>query len=609
MAEALTLSPPTSRLHAWILRAWQTPAIVIGLASIVPLALLLASPMVHVLREAFSYQENEALRAGVPEGTLTLEFVREVVASNLSPKLFWIPLGNTLVTGVIATMLAVMIGGAFAWLLTRTDIPGKKVLANIALIPYVTPPWPIALAWVAAFQTDAVPGGKPGIVQWLTGMKPPSWACYGPFPIIMVEAIHLYAYAFLSISAALQRVDASLEEASDVLGVSRARTLGKITMPLALPAILSAAILTFGKAAGNFSTPFFVGNPVGYHTLATWLYALVQNQQNGRAAIIALALVLLSAVTLELNRRAVGQARKYGTVTGKGFRAQRVKLRHLRVPVTAMTTLLVLATAVVPLGILIVQSLSAEEGIYALSNLTLHSWIGHSDVRYARGEPGILRNAEMWMATWNSVKMSVLQAGICVLVGLPLALVIHEGKPAWLTRLVEILTFVPYMTPALAFGAVYLLLFARPIGPIPALYGTFTLLIVVSVAKHIPYAVRAETAALTQVAGELVDAAKIMDIPLALTMRKILIPLLRPSMFAAFVMMLISGMKELSLVILLVGPNTQLLTTFVYRYQELGHRGFSAAMVVFLVAIVVTISTVVRRLQGEDLAKGQFSEE
>lgn len=609
MAVTASLTPERSRLAAFVLRVWETPALFIGVLSIPPLALLLGSPMLHVLQEAFTYQGDEAQLYGVAEGTPTLRFIDEVMASKLSGNLFWKPLWHTLVTGVLATVLAVSIGGLFAWLLTRTDIPGKKILANIALIPYVAPPWPIALAWVAAFQSDAMVGGKPGIVQWMTGMKPPLWVCYGAFPIIMVEAIHLYAYAFLSISAALQRVDASLEEASDVLGVSRGRTLARITVPLALPAILSAAILTFGKAAGNFSTPFFVGNPAGYHTLATWLYALVQNQQNGRAAIIALALVLLSGLTLELNRRAIGQARKYGTVTGKGFRAQRVKLRGFRLPVMGLTALMVFATAAVPLGILVMQSLAAEEGVYSLKNITLQSWIGAPNIAFARGEPGILRNPEMWMATWNSVKVAFIAAALCVVIGLPLALCIHEGRSTWVARVIEILTFVPYMTPALAFGAVYLLLFARPHFGIPSLYDTFTLLVVVGIAKHIPYAVRAETAALTQVAGELLDAAKIMGIRTSLLLRRILIPLLRPSMFAAFVMMLISGMKELSLVILLVGTRTPLLTTYVYRYQELGHRSFAAAMVVFLVGIVITISTVVRRLQGEDLAKGQISDE
>lgn len=608
-AAAAPIVVPQGRLVAWVRRAWETPSLFFGLVAIPPLVLLLLTPMMHVFREAFSFQDEEALRAGVPEGTMTLEFVREVLASPLSKKLFWIPLWNTLLTGVVATVLAVVIGGLFAWLLTRTDMPGKKFLANIALIPYVTPPWPIALAWIAFFQSDTMVGGKPGILQWMTGIRVPQWACYGLFPVIMVEAIHLYAYAFLSISAALQRVDASMEEAADVLGVSRARTLSRITFPLALPAMFSAAILTFGKASGNFSTPFFLANPVGDFVLSTWLFALVQSHQVGRASIITLALVALSAVTLEMNRRALGQAKRFGTITGKGFKSQVIPLRRMRLPLTVATALLVFVTAAVPLGILLLQSVSAEEGVYSLDNLTLQFWVGESSPAFAKGEPGLLRSADMWWASWNSVRLAVISAALCVIIGLPISLCLHENPQSWVSRVLEITTFVPYMTPSLAFGAVYLLMFAAPIGPIPALYGTFTLLIVVCTAKHIPYAVRAETAALTQVAGELVDAARVMGIRQWLLMRRILIPLVRPSMIAAFVMMMISGMKELALVILLVGPNTEILTTFVYRYQELGHKGFGAAMVVFLVALVLTLSTVVRWLQGEDLAKGQFDSE
>ena len=574
----------------------------LGLVSLPALVFLLLTPMLHVFGEAFSYREDEALRVGVDEGTVTLEFAREVLASSLSRKLFYRPLVNTLVTGIGATVLAITVGGVLAWLLSRTDLPGKRLLGSLALVPYITPPWPIALAWIAFFQTDLSVGGKPGILQWLTGIRSPEWICYGGLPIVLVEAIHLYAYAFLLISAALERVDATLEEAAEVLGASRLSVLRRIVFPLALPSILSAAILTFGKAAGNFTTPYFVGNPVRYFTLATRLYEQVQINQVGRAAIITLALVAMTALTLEANRRALGQARRFGTVTGKGFRSQKQKLRGWRTPLAIIAAGFIVATAAIPLGILGLQSVSAEEGVYSLDNLTLQFWVGDANPAFAGGEPGILRSPAMWHACMNSVKLAVSAALLCVLLGLPLSLCIHENRSPWLSRIIEVLTFVPYMTPALAFGAVYLLLFARPIGPIPALYGTFWLLILASTAKDIPYAVRIETAALTQVSGELVDAARILGIRTSLMVRRILMPLVRPSMVAAFVMLMIGNMKELSLLILLVGPNTQILTTYVYRYQELGHRGFSAAMVVFLVAVVLTLSAIARRVKGREIA-------
>ena len=167
-------------------------------------------------------------------------------------------------------LLALLIGGSLAWLVVRTDMPGRKLVNQLAVLPYIMPSWTLAQAWLVFFK-NRITGGTPGVFEFLVGHAPPDWLSYGPVPIIICSALHYYTFFFLFVSAALMSIDSNLEEAGDLMGASRWRILRKITMPLVLPAILSGFIMTFSKVMGTFGGPNILGSPVSYYVVATMI--------------------------------------------------------------------------------------------------------------------------------------------------------------------------------------------------------------------------------------------------------------------------------------------------------------------------------------------------
>jgi len=168
----------------------------------------------------------------------------------------------------------------------------------------------------------------------------------------------------------------------------------------------------------------------------------------------------------------------------------------------------------------------------------------------------------------------------------------------------EQISFVPMLVPSIVFGALYLTLFAVRRGPVPALYGTFALLVLVTVVKQLPYTVRSGVSSMLQVSAELEEAAVILGAPWMQRLRKIMLPLTRSGFVAGSLIVLITSMRELSLYILLVTPANRVLTTLTYRYVEVGYTQFSNAMTVLLTVLVVVLTYAINAWQKTDLAAG-----
>ena len=226
-----------------------------------------------------------------------------------------------------ATLLAFTIGGGLAWMIVRTDMPARNAINLLATVPYIMPSWTIAMAWKVVFNNGTA-GGIPGMLMYLTGTPPPTWLAYGPVPIIISSALHYYTFFFLFVSAALMSIDSSLEEAGELVGASRWRILRKITFPLVIPALLSGFIMTFSKTMGTFGGPNVLGVPVRYYTLSTMIRSNTTVSALGDAFVLAIVLILFSMTTIFLNQKIVGTRKSYETIGGRGFMAQKTKLRN-----------------------------------------------------------------------------------------------------------------------------------------------------------------------------------------------------------------------------------------------------------------------------------------
>lgn len=585
---------------------WLTSAkVVLSLIMLALMFVMVVVPLYQLVFTTVTWGPTDLPRhPEAVKGEFTLFHWLRMLTGRLAQIYTYTPLQHSMTVAIGSTLLALLIGGTLAWLVVRTDMPGRKLVNQLAVFPYIMPSWTLAQAWVVFFK-NRLSGGTPGVFEFLVGHAPPDWLSYGPVPIIICSALHYYTFFFLFVSAALMSVDSSLEEAGDLMGASRWRILRKITFPLVIPAVLSGVIMTFSKVMGTFGGPNILGTPVNYYVLATMLRGSLGIGDKADAFVLAIVLILFAITTISLNQRLIGTRRSYETIGGRGFMAQLSKLGKMkRVLLVAVIIFQILVIAV-PLGLLIYSSFMLIDGNYSLSNLTLQHWIAPRGTTLNHGEPGVLLNPKIYATAWNSIKLSLYTAFFTALLGIILGYAIVKGRGTRLSRLVEQLAYIPYVIPGIAFGAVYIAMFARKIGSIPPLYGTFALLVIVSVAKHLPYSSRSGVSAMMQVGRELEEAAEVAGANAWQRFRRIIFPLTTSGFTSGFLLTFITTMRELSLIILLVTPATQLLASQTMFYTENGNGQMANIVILILIAIVAFGNFVIGRFsKGGSLKKG-----
>jgi iron(III) transport system permease protein len=605
---AVSQEPVPDRFLASSRRFWHwisSTRVVLSLIMLVLMFIMVVIPLYSLVKTTVTYSQHDLTRvSSATIGEFTLFHWIRMLTGEISKIYTYTPIRHSMTIAIGATLLALMIGGLLAWLVVRTDLPGRRIINVLAVLPYIMPSWTIAQAWLVLFK-NRLSGGAPGLFEFLVGQPPPNWLSYGPVPIIISSGLHYYTFFFLFVSAALMSIDSSLEEAGDLMGANRNRILRKITFPLVLPAILSGFIMTFTKVMGTFGGPNILGSPVRYYVVATMVRGSLAARENGDAYVLSITLIMFAIVTILLNQKLIGTRRSYETIGGRGFMSQITKLGNRKYLIqTAVIVFQVLVIAI-PIGLLLYDTFMLIDGNYSLSNLTLQHWIGARGTVYNHGEPGVLRNPIIFRAAWNSIRLALFTAFFTALFGIILGYAIVKGRGTRLASLVEQLAFIPYVIPGIAFGAVYIAMFARKLGPFPPLYGTFALLVIVSVAKHIPFSSRSGVSSMMQVGHELEEAGVIAGASTWQRFKRIIFPLTFSGFMSGFLLTFITTMRELSLIILLVTPATQLLASQTMQYTENGDGQEANAVIIILITIVVTGNFIIGRFsRGGSLRKG-----
>ena len=579
----------------------RNPVLCLGLVLLIFFLWLIALPIGMILQDAVTAQTGDGARTGVSDGALTGYYLTRAFASRMSGIIFFAPLWNTVLVAICAATLALMIGSLLAWLLVRSDIPLRAWLAGAMLIPYMLPVWTFALAWITLFK-NATLGGQPGWAQAL-GAQPPDWLAYGAVPTIVVLTLHYIPFAILIIGGALQRLDGQLEEAAQMLGARRATILRRITLPALRPAVLSAGLLMFADAIGEFSVPYILGLPVQFETLAVSLFRAISTQQNGMAAVFAGAVLLIGVVTLGIDAWMLREARRFTTIGGKGAISRTAPLRAARWPIFAAVMGVFIISVVVPLGVLFLSTLMHIPGRFTLANFTLDYWIG-TNLPTVAFQSGILLTPEFWNAAWNSLRIAGMAALAAGVLGLLVGYVVARSPWRWLAGALPSITFFPYLVPGIAFAAAILVLFAAPRGPIPALYGTPWILLLALIADQMPFASRVGISAMAQLGPDIEDAARMMGAGLLRRLRSIVLPILNGALATAILLSFISGIKGVSLFILLAVPSTDVLTTFSLRLVDYGYAQAANAVVLVIAMLALLGSMVIQRVAGANFAQG-----
>ena len=583
------------------LRQVQDTVVVLGLVLLALFVWLIALPVAMILQDAVTSQPGDGARTGVADGAVTAYYVTRALVSRMSGIIFFAPLWNTLMVAVAAAGMALVIGAGLAWVLVRSDLPLGKWFSGALIIPYMLPVWTFALAWVTLFK-NVTQGGQPGWMQGL-GFETPDWLAYGLVPTIIILTLHYIPFAILIIGGALRRLDGQLEEAALMLGARRGAILWRVTLPALRPAVLSAGLLMFADAIGEFSVPYVLGLPVQFETLAVSLYRAISTQQNGMAAVFAAVVLLIGVITLGLDAWMLREAHRFATIGGKGIKGRSTPLRAARWPLFGAVWLLFVVSVILPLATLILSTLMQIPGRFDAGNFTLDYWIGHNLPTVAL-PTGILMAPEFWNAAWNSVRIAGMAALVAACLGLLVGYVVARSPWRWLATLLRGVTFFPYLVPGIAFAAAFLVLFAVPRGPIPALYGTPWILLLALVADQMPFASRLGISAMAQIGLDVEDAARVMGAGLLRRLRAIVLPLLTGALATAVLLAFISGLKGVSLFILLAVPSTDVLTTFSLRLVDYGYVQAANAVVLVISLLALLGSLAVHRVAGPAFAQG-----
>lgn len=601
--DRLRLRPATPwRRLSYLMRVNSAdPTLLLGLLLLAVFGYLILAPVVLLLADAITVHFADVARSKQPLGELTVYYLRRVLFSPISRDLFWWPLANTAIISAAAIIIAFLVGAPIGWLLSRTDLIGKKWFSTALLVPYMLPSWTFALAWLTLFKNRTT-GGLPSWMETF-GFTPPDWFAYGALPIALILALHYAPFVILLFGNALKQFDTQLEDAARSLGARPTVVARKIILPLMLPALVSAATLIFAKCLGDFGVAYVLGVPVGFDVLATSLFRAISTSQAGASAVLAGVIVVIGTISVIIDMRLLKEAKRFVTIGSKGAMVRQTRLGKWQVPAVVWAFAMFAVSAGIPLIALALTTVMRVPGSFNLDNFTLDYWIG-TDLGTTALRQGILLTGEFWLALWNTVWMVGLAATGAGVLGLLVGYSVVRSPVRFVSVGLRQITFLPYLVPGIAFAAAYLSMFAVARPPLPALYGTPFILVLAILADQMPFASRAGISSMMQLGRDPEEAGQIVGAGWFRRMRSIVLPIQRGALVSAILLPFISGIKGLSLVVVLAVPGTDLLTTYAIRLVDYGYSQAANAVVLMLCVVAFTGTMVVQKIGKSNLSDG-----
>ncbi|MEP6976614.1 MAG: iron ABC transporter permease [Thermoleophilia bacterium] len=515
-------------------------------------------------------------------GAFTLDHYRSAYSTvgigTLAFNSLWFALGSSAV--------AVVAGTLTAYLVVRTDVPGRRLLFLGSVAPLVIPGVLYTVAWIFLASPRA------GLLNAIPGV---GLNVYSGPGMVLAEGFHLAPLVFLLMAAAFTSVDPALEEAATLSGARPRAVALRVTLPLVRPALIGAAVVTLVRTIESFEVPALVGIPAGIwvFTSRVWRAMSIFPADVGQAAAYSVTLLVPCVIGLAVLVRATRGLRRFQTVSGRGFRGTRVELGRWRRPAGLAAAIYVSVAAALPvlaLGWISLQRFYGAASADDLRRLTLSNYGSVLD------EPATLRTV------WNTLLVGAGAATVVVITAVVIGWVVVRTRIPGRT-LLDATAFLPLALPGIVLGLSLLVVYVR--SPLPV-YGTLWVLLIAYVTRYLPYGMRYATAALTQIGDDLEEAARSSGASRLQAFRRILVPLILPSLAAAWLYVLVVSARELSSAILLYSPGNEVLSVRIWELYEDGRLTELAALGVVMVAALCTLagaayslsrrSTLMRRL-------------
>lgn len=486
---------------------------------------------------------------------------------------FWRALWTTLALAAGMTVIAVPMGAALAFILTRTDVPGRRWIEVLILVPIFSSAVVLAFGYVVA-------AGPVGIVSiwakaWL-GWVP--WDIYSLSSLIVIAGLTHVPHVYLYAAAGLRGIGSDVEEAARMAGASPLRVALTVSLPMVRPSIAFAGVLVFFLGFELFGLPLVLGDPAHRLVLTTYLYKLTNilgTPSYQLMAVVVVVIILIAVPLIALQRLLLRDAGRYISLRGKGVRIEPLRLGPWRWPALALMLLWFLVTVVVPIGGIVLRSLvvSWGEGVNLLEVLTLQHY------RELLDYPNILRGI------LNTLGVGIVGGAAAIACYAALALAVHRWRSRWVTA-VDFLVLAPRAMPGIVAGlaVLWIFLFVKPLNPFRQTMVSVWLAYTV---VWLAYGMRLVQGALLQIGPELEEAARTAGATALRVQRDVTLPLARHGLLAAWLLVFLIFVREYSTGVYLLGPGTEVIGSLLVSLWGTGAIDLVSALSVVNIALIL----------------------
>jgi len=551
------------------LKGWDSTLPVWAGASLL-LVLLMAFPLGAIFSTSVRNQ------AGLTFGNYAEVFTKPA---------FLTAIRNTIIISFWVGLIAVIVGGLLGWLVTRTDLPWKKTVRALVMASFVTPPFLGAFAWTLLAGPNA--GALNKLFRAVTGGDEFLFNIFTMTGLIFVMALYSFPYAFSMIANVCELISSDLEDAAVILGANKLKTAWTITLPLALPALLSGFIIAFLHSLSLFGAPAILGLPAGIHTITTQIWTLFQYPPRLElAAAFSVPLLLATMVLIGLQKRILGR-RGFSTVGGRGGQKRLVKLGWGRVPVFILVLAILSCSVFLPYWILLKAAFSRAWAMpLDWGNFTVENF-SYVLFQYSDTQRAIL----------NTFKLGILTATTGTLLAMLIAYITNRNILRG-ARYLSFFALAPLVIPGIVLAVGLFIVYTQP--PV-VLYGTVWILFIAFLTKEMPIGFSQAESTFKSIHVELEDASRILGANRLVSLKDVTAPLARSGLIAAWCFIFIGVIRELSAAILLFAPSSKVISVVIFDLKEEGQVGAISVLGILLLAVSFLIILAVQRLLGRDL--------
>ncbi len=530
--------------------------------------LLLALPVALLLLWLVLYPNLFVVRdSWVEGGRLTAEHWRRFWGSGTEVGALW----ASVWISVLSVVLSAAVGVPLAFLFSRWEFPGRRLLGGLAAMPVLLPPLVGTISFLFLY-------GESGFltrgVQLLLGMAEPPWRLAGPWAILLVHAYTMYVYFYLFTAAGLSRLDASYAEASAALGAGRWTTLRRVTLPLLAPALGGAGLLVFMTSMASFSAPYVFGG--GFRVLTTQLYASKLNGEEGLVAVEATVLALASLLFLVLLQRYEGGRQYTGASKGSGASVRRQG--GPRALLLSLVAFLGVGFLLLPHATVLLVSF-VPEGTWTTEILP--------PVYSAESYRTLFTDTDRLVPVLNSLRMATVATLANVVFAFAAGYLLARRRfPG--RRLVDALVVLPWALPGTVLAIALATTFSvhQPLAGRFVLVGTFAVLPLAYFIRNVPLVTRAALTSFRQLDPSLEEAAASLGAGRATALRRVVLPLVLPGLAAGALLAWVTALGEFVASILLYTHRTRPISVEMLAQLRAFDFGGAAAYGVLLIALV-----------------------